>query len=77
MVVSYEVAKILKEIIIIDIKFVFKEMKKLFFDVMAMFAMSFAACGNKTEAAVETADTIADTLEIVDTMTIDSTAIAE
>ena len=49
-------------------------MKKLVFMFVAVAAISFASCGNKTQEA-EAVDTVAvDTVEVVDTVAVDTTA---
>ena len=49
-------------------------MKKLAFMFVAVAAISFASCGNKTQEA-EVVDTVAvDTVEVVDTTVVDSVA---
>ncbi|MBQ6188565.1 MAG: hypothetical protein IJK45_00125 [Bacteroidaceae bacterium] len=50
-------------------------MKKLAFMFVAVAAISFASCGNKTQEA-EAVDTIAvdDTVEVVDTIAVDTVA---
>ena len=50
-------------------------MKKLLFAVVAVVAMSFASCGNKTAAPAETVDTdtvVTDTV-VTDSAVVDST----
>ena len=58
-----------------------KKMKKLVFMFVAIAAISFASCGNKTAAPVEDVDTAAvDTMvEMVDTAAaaVDTAAVAE
>jgi len=49
-------------------------MKKLVLALVAVAAVSFASCGNKTAAQAEEVDTAAvDTIEVVDTVVVDST----
>ncbi len=61
-------------------------MKKLVFAFAAVVAVSFAACGNKTEQAapVDTdsieevvADSVADSVAVADSTVADSAAVAE
>jgi len=59
-------------------------MKKLVFMFVAVAAISFASCGNKTEQAapvdtdsVETADTVAADTVAADTVAADTAAVAE
>ena len=50
-------------------------MKKLAFMFVAVAAISFASCGNKTQATEEVVDTVAeDTVEVVDTAAVDTAA---
>ena len=69
-----------KQMIVLQIKKA-KKMKKLVFMFVAIAAISFASCGNKTAAPVEDVDTAAvDTLvEMVDTAAaaVDTAAVAE
>lgn len=50
-----------------------KKMKKLVFMFVAIAAISFASCGNKTAAPAANADS--DTVQVADT-TVDTTAVA-
>ena len=53
-------------------------MKKLVFMFVAVAAISFASCGNKTQAPAETVDTTeVDTVAPVDTAAVDTAAVAE
>ena len=50
-------------------------MKKLAFMFVAVAAISFASCGNKTQATDEAQDSAAqDTVEVCDTVACDSAA---
>jgi len=50
-------------------------MKKIVFLFVAFVAMSFAACGGKTESAVSTDSTAVDSIEVIDS--IDSVVVAD
>lgn len=57
-------------------------MKKLVYLFVAVAAISFASCGNKTEAPVEVADSdtvVVDTVDttVVDTVAADTAVVAE
>ncbi|MBP5381244.1 MAG: hypothetical protein J6Y39_05905 [Bacteroidaceae bacterium] len=49
-------------------------MKKLAFLFVAVAAISFASCGNKTQATEEADTVAADTVEVVDTVAADTVA---
>ena len=51
-------------------------MKKLAFMFVAVAAISFASCGNKTQATEEVDTVAVDTVETVDTAAVD-TVVAE
>ena len=52
-------------------------MKKILFTMAVFTVMSFAACGNKTEAGGvnDTDSIVVDSIEVVDTMAVDSVAV--
>ena len=52
-------------------------MKKLAFLFVAVAAISFASCGNKTQATEEVDTVAVDTVETVDTAAVDTTATVE
>lgn len=47
-------------------------MKNLVWGLMAMFAITFASCGNKTTATTGTADTDTVSVDSLDTLSADS-----
>ncbi len=49
-------------------------MKKLVFMFVAFAAISFASCGNKTEAAAEATDSVVADSAVVDSVVADSAA---
>ena len=49
-------------------------MKKIIFAFAMFVAMSFAACGNSQPAAETNDSTVVDSIEVVDSMAIDSLA---
>ena len=50
-------------------------MKKLVFMFVAVAAISFASCGNKAQAPVDTNDSIAEVVDsVVDSMAVDTVA---
>lgn len=51
-----------------------REMKKITFVIMAMVALTFASCGNKTNAGAGSDTTSVDTA-VVDTLAVDTLAI--
>ena len=58
-------------------------MKKLVFMFVAVAAISFASCGNKTQAPVQDTDSIAEVVDTVadslaaDTAAVDTAAVAQ
>jgi len=52
-----------------------KKMKKLVFMFVAIAAISFASCGNKTAQAPAEDTTAVDTMEVVDTAAVDTAAV--
>ena len=53
-------------------------MKKLFYVVFAMVAITFAACGNKAqEEATEQDSTVVDSIAVTDTVNVDSALVVE
>lgn len=52
-------------------------MKKILFAMVAFVAISFTACGNKTQAAgeVDSDSVVVDSFEVVDTLVTDSLSI--
>lgn len=52
-------------------------MKKLFYVVFAMVAITFAACGNKAQGEATEQDSTADSIAVTDTVNVDSAFVAE
>lgn len=52
-------------------------MKKLVLMFVAIAAISFASCGNKTNTAATDADSVADTAAVVDTTVASDSAVAD
>lgn len=52
-------------------------MKKLVLMFVAIAAISFASCGNKTNTAATDADSVADTAAVVDTTVAGDSAVAD
>ena len=52
-------------------------MKKLFYVVFAMVAITFAACGNKAQGEATEQDSTADSIAATDTVNVDSALVVE
>lgn len=52
-------------------------MKKLFYVVFAMVAITFAACGNKAQGEATGQDSTADSIAVTDTVNVDSAFVVE
>lgn len=52
-------------------------MKKLVLMFVAIAAISFASCGNKTNTTATDADSVADTAAVVDTTVAGDSAVAD
>ena len=52
-------------------------MKKLFYVVFAMVAITFAACGNKAQGEATEQDSTADSIAVTDTVNVDSAFVVE
>jgi hypothetical protein len=53
------------------------KMKKLFYVVFAMVAITFAACGNKAQGEATEEGSTADSIAATDTVNVDSALVVE